>query len=211
MTRAAGAAPPAIELIGIDKSFGPGSRQQERQSRRRARRHSRHRRRERRGQIDADVDPLWLLRSRLRRNPDQRRDRSHPLVARGDQPRHRHGPPALHAGSSLERARERHARRRGRRAACARARAPSASGSPSSAGNTASRSTRKRSSASCRSASSSGSRSSRRWCAGPKSWCSTSRPRCSRPPRPTSCSKCCAFSKARTRRSSSSPTSCARS
>ncbi len=44
--------------------------------------------------------------------------------------------------------------------------------------NTRWRSTRTRSSANCRSACSSASRSSRRWCAARKSWSSTSRPRC---------------------------------
>ena len=49
---------------------------------------------------------------------------------------------------------------------------------PSSARNTASKSIPTRSSANCRSACSSASKSSRRWCAARKSWCSTSRPRC---------------------------------
>ena len=158
VTTEADKALPAIELIGIDKSFGPvhannhvnlvvergvihgivgenGA-----------------------GQIDADVDPLWLLRGRRGRNPHQRRAGAHPLVARGDQPRHRHGASALHAGAAAERARERHARRRGRPAARRRRRRdPQAA--RRLAANTASRSIRTRSSANCRSACSSGSRS----------------------------------------------------
>ena len=60
---------PAIELIGIDKRFGPVHANQQHQPRRRQGHDPRHRRRERRRQIDADVDPLRLLPSRCRRDP----------------------------------------------------------------------------------------------------------------------------------------------
>ena len=46
-------------------------------------------------------------------------DAASPTATRRDRGRHRHGPPALHAGRAVHRARERHARRRGR-ARCSR-------------------------------------------------------------------------------------------
>ena len=82
----------------------------------------RHRRRERGRQIDADVDPLRLLRGRFRRDQDRRHAAAHPLAGRCDRGRHRHGPPAFHAGRDAERGRERRARGRGRRLAQGRAR-----------------------------------------------------------------------------------------
>ena len=101
--------------------------------RRRARHDPRHRRRERRRQVDADVDPLRLLPGRLRRDPRRRQADGDPRPPGRDRGRHRHGAPALHAGRALHRARERHARRRGRRRCCrpalAKARARAASGS----------------------------------------------------------------------------------
>ncbi len=77
----------------------------------------RHRGRERRRQVDADVHRLRLLRGRRRRDPREGRAGPHRLLEGLDPPRHRHGPPALHAGRHAHRARQRHAGRRGRRAA----------------------------------------------------------------------------------------------
>ena len=118
MTPEAGAAPPAIELIGIDKSFGSVHANKNVNLR------------VERGVIHGIVGENGAGKSTLMsilygfyeadfgRNPRQWPAGAHPLVARGDRLRHRHGPPALHARAAAERARERHARRRGRRPAC---------------------------------------------------------------------------------------------
>ena len=62
----------AIELIGINKSFGAVQANRDINLVDRARHDPRHRRRERRRQVDADVDPLRLLPGRLRRDPGRR-------------------------------------------------------------------------------------------------------------------------------------------
>ena len=106
-----------LELVGIEKSFGPVHANRDVEPRGRGRLDPRHRGRERRRQVDPDVDRLRLLRSRWRRDPGRRQAGAHRLVARQHRARHRHGAPAFHAGRHPERARERHAGRRGRRAA----------------------------------------------------------------------------------------------
>ena len=106
--------PPAVELSGIDKRFGPVHANKS-VDLKIARRHDpRHRRRERRRQVDAHEHPLRLLPGRPRgdlRRWQQRRIRSPDAIAR----RHRHGPPALHAGRAVHGPGEHPARRRGRR------------------------------------------------------------------------------------------------
>ena len=65
-------AAPAIELVGISKSFGAVQANKDIDLAVRRGHHPRHRRRERRRQVDADVDPLRLLPGRRRRDPHQR-------------------------------------------------------------------------------------------------------------------------------------------
>ena len=139
VTTEADKAPPAIELIGIDKSFGPVH----------ANNHvdlvvergvdPRHRRRERRRQVDADVDPLRLLRGRRRRNPRSTASRSAIRSSRErDRRRHRHGASAFHAGRRRS-ACSRTSCSAPRAAGCSpRARATARAGSPTSGANTAS-------------------------------------------------------------------------
>ena len=67
----------AIELIGINKRFGPVHANSRHRPQGQARHHPRHRRRKRRRQIDADVDPLRLLHRRQRRDLRQRQARAH--------------------------------------------------------------------------------------------------------------------------------------
>ena len=108
-------APPAIELIGINKRFGPVRANRDINLD------------VERGTIHGIVGENGAGKSTLmsilygfyeadsRRDPRQRQAGAHPLLARGDRARHRHGAPALHAGRQFHRARKRHARRRGRR------------------------------------------------------------------------------------------------
>ena len=117
---AAGAGPPlAIELVGISKSFGPV--QANRDIHLAVRRGTIH------GIVGENGAGKSTLMSilygfyqadageiRVERQAD-----ADPRQPGGDPRRHRHGPPALHAGRALHRARERHARRRGRRRCCA--------------------------------------------------------------------------------------------
>ena len=131
---------PAIELIGIDKRFGEVHANKDVNLTVAARHDPRHRRRERGRQVDPDVDPLRLLRGRFRRDPGQRPARGDPLARGRDPRRHRHGPPAFHAGRAAHR-RSRTSCSAPRAApSCAPARprcAPSSRGSPAT---TASRS-----------------------------------------------------------------------
>ncbi len=104
----------AIELIGINKHFGPVHANKRHPPPDQARHGARHRRRERRRQVDADVDPLRLLhtptaaRSASTATPHNITDCRHALRAG-----HRHGAPALHAGRQFHRPRERRSGRRG--------------------------------------------------------------------------------------------------
>ena len=67
------------------------------------RRGARHRRRERRRQVDADEDPLRHAPPRRGHDPARRPRGALPQPGRRDRRRHRHGPPALHAGRQLHR------------------------------------------------------------------------------------------------------------
>ena len=159
MTSEAGKAPPAIELIGIDKSFGPVH----------ANNHVNLV--VERGVIHGIVGENGAGKSTLmsilygfyEADSGEIRINGEPVRIRSSREAISHGIGMVHQHfmlvPPLYRARKRHARRRGRPAARQRARARSASGSPSSARNTASKSIPTRSSANCRSACSSGSRS----------------------------------------------------
>jgi ABC-type uncharacterized transport system ATPase subunit len=68
----------AIQLIGINKSFGPVTPTAT-SIWRSAGHDPRHHRRERRRQVDADVDPLRLLSGRQRRDPRQRQAGTSPI------------------------------------------------------------------------------------------------------------------------------------
>ena len=107
---------PAVELRHIAKSFGAVAAVPRRVARPGARLDPRHRRRERRRQVDADEHPLRPLSPRCRRDPRRRRDGALAQPGRRHRARHRHGPPAFHAGRALHRARQSAARAGGRRA-----------------------------------------------------------------------------------------------
>ena len=149
------AAPPAIELIGIDKRFGPVHANKNINLS------------VAKGTIHGIVGENGAGKSTLMSilygfyQPDAGEIRIDgkpivdPLLRCRDRRRHRHGPPAFHAGRAVHGAGKRHARRRGRRAPEGRHRARRAPSCSGSSANMRWRSTPTRSSASCRSACSS--------------------------------------------------------
>jgi ABC-type sugar transport system ATPase subunit len=83
MSASASPSPPAIELVGIDKRFGEVHANKAVDLTVGGRHDPRHRGRERGRQVDADVDPVRLLRGRRRRDPGCRASGAHPRPARG--------------------------------------------------------------------------------------------------------------------------------
>ena len=109
--------PPAIELVGIDKRFGPVHANKNINLS------------VAKGTIHGIVGENGAGKSTLMSilygfyHPDagtirvNGKEIADPLLRRGDRRRHRHGAPALHAGRAVHGAGKRHARRRGRHAA----------------------------------------------------------------------------------------------
>ena len=157
--RGGGGAPLAIELVGISKSFGAVQANRDIHLA------------VRRGTIHGIVGENGAGKSTLMSilygfyQADAGEIRvngqpiAHPRQPGGDPRRHRHGPPALHAGRALHRARERHPRRRGRPPAPPLAGPGAGRAEAARGGIRARRRSRTRSSASFRSGCSSGSRS----------------------------------------------------
>ena len=134
------------------------------------------------GMYAPDAGRMEVERARRHRLVDRRRDR------RG----RRHGAPALHARPHAHRRRERDARARADEAVAARSTPRRARGRRAESPRRVSPCAPSGSSPISRSAKRSASRSSRRSTAARRSSFSTSRRRCCRRPRSTSCGRCCA-------------------